>query len=245
MPGILEYWIFIEGDSIPEERILIQHLVKARAIDGSNMLIFTHIGMHMAMVSRTKNPHLFHPDLYEDDTVSDRLLPLAAARAPSMVILRFLSNSPVTEQGYLTFMPHLAQAIGELSGGIAVYDLGQKRLFSFSEFRDNVGKGKEASRWDAHVRVQWSPLPFMHAETMGMQKEGLPNLETGPMEADERMLVMHLLQEAASTVWKERKIPEFLMIDYFGSQFKIIFESMKGNREERKALVTLLRVEKH
>jgi hypothetical protein len=242
--GVLEYWVMVEADTMPEDAVLIKRLVQARAIGSSDALLFTHISLHTALIQRAKNPHLFHPDSFEDETVSDRRLPLIAARAPAMVMLRFLASAPEKERNYLTFLPHLAHAIGEECKAVAIYDLGQKRLFTPEEFAKMIGVGKEAARYDAHVRVQWNDIPYSSARTIGLQKEGLPNLETGPMESDERMLVLHLLQEAATAVWNGSRLPDSVSVDYFGTQFRVQFEVKARSKDGKLAHVKLMRVER-
>jgi len=241
--GVLEYWVFVNGDSMPNQNSLMRQLVKNGAISTNDALLFTHIGLHTAFILRAKNPHLFHPEGFEDETLKDTSLAIDAAAAPSLVILRFLAPDASQDSRYLGFLPNLAKAISDVAGGVAIYDVGQKRLFSPPEFAKLVGDGQDASRLDAHVRVRWTDIPLTSAQTLGLRKTGVPDLTTEAMEPDERVLVSHLLTEAAEQIWNSHKIQDKIMIQYLGTQFQVRIDKKAKGLLPGTALVHLMRVD--
>src|SRR5471030_3227986 len=69
-----EYWVYLPEAEMPEQNLLLERIVGRNPyskrgftpIGTEEGLILSDVRLHIAHVLRSKNPHVFRPDLFED-----------------------------------------------------------------------------------------------------------------------------------------------------------------------------------
>jgi hypothetical protein len=191
-------------------------------------LVFSDVRLHMAVVLRSKNPHIFRPDQFEEHikATPDQLESLKQAQA--LVKLRYASDIPLAEKTHLQFLVHAADAVAELSGGEAIFDVKAERLMSRSELETALRENFDATVSSLHTQVVWKKTSRgAVVETRGLTKIGLAELRTGEMEADQRVIATNVMTEAVRCIWDNGILPESVEVTTFDDTFKVQFEKMK------------------
>ena len=240
-PAALEYWIYLPGPDAPTQDALLSKLMQTGSIGPKEGLLFSDIRLHMALVRRAKNAHLFMLDLLEEAVPLDggRLDDLANAQA--LFKVRYVCDPPAKDDRHLRLLPHIALASAQLASAGMIYDLYQRRVFGVEELANLLAKGQDGARAEVHVRVRWTGLPEPRAQTRGLVKKGIPELITEPMEADEENLVCHVLGEAAKAAWTEGSLPALTAVEYFGADIEV--RPIEKVRNPGDASVRILRKE--
>jgi hypothetical protein len=188
-------------------------------------MLFSDIRLHMALVLRPRNPHLFRPDLFERhiEPTAEILEELAAAQG--MAKLRYLSEEPLADDRHLTFMPRLADAIASMSASRVVFDSVAEKLQTAREMHSQLCSSERLDVPDLHLRVVWMPREMGGcAATRGLAKVGLPELETPTTRPDHQAIVCEVLRLAAETLWTERSIAEPLHVECYDDTFEVRIE---------------------
>lgn len=210
-PGFLahaEYWVYVAEPQVPKTEDLMTRMVSdnphnrpGRAcITNREGMLFTDIRLHVAAALRSKNPHAFRPDLFDDVELSAEVLS-RLADSQGVVKARYLSRAPLKDTRHLQFLPHMADAISDLCGGLAVLDTVSDEVFLAEDFKQKLSQNGNAERPDLHVRVVWRKTEEgWRAMTRGLSKVGLSEWQTDPLEADQEVLATGLLLRAAFQV---------------------------------------------
>lgn len=242
-----EYWVYIPGEKMPPQEQLLDQVVGQNPykkagrspVGPAEGLVLSDIRLHIALVLRRKNSHVFRPDLFEEIVVTeDHMKALAASNA--MVKLRYISEEPLKDKRHLQFLIHAADAMATIADSKLIYDSTARRLITKEELEAILRKEVDATRPDAHVSVTWKDRPSeCFAETHGLRKIGLDELRTGPMEADEKVLVLYVMDLAIERLWGMAYLPQEVEVEAYGDTFKLLLSEPKDGY----ALTRILRVQ--
>ena len=216
---LVEYWVYLPGDTMPPQDEVMTRLVRpdegAPRIGSAEAMLFSDVRLHIALVLRAKNRHVFRPDLLEPhvDATREQLETLDAAR--SLAKVRFVSEKPVPDARYLAFLPQVARTIAEIGGGSLVYDAVGERLLAPEELRAG----------DPGPHVRWVPeATGGYVRTHGLKKLGLPEIRTAPIAADERWIVSEVVGQIARAAWRTGDLPEVATAEAFEDRFRVSME---------------------
>jgi hypothetical protein len=225
-----EYWVYLPTAKPPSQDELMTRLIRDNplrvngqpAIGPAEGLLFSDIRLHTALVLRSKNPHVFRPDLFEThvEPTAEDLANLS--ESPALQKVRYVSEEPLRDDRYLQLLPHMAVAVAELSGAKVVFDTVAEKLFNVAWLKQELEKTADATRPDLHLRVIWKTSDGGgHAETRGLVKIGLPEIATEPSNADQKVLLTTVLEEAATLVWEARSLPLKLFVEVYQDMFEL------------------------
>lgn len=194
------------------------------AIGPAEGLLFSDIRFHLGLARRDKNPLLFRPDLFDATCAVTPGAVTALADAFAMIKVRFLSHQPMPDRRHLRFIPHAADAVTALAGGLAVYDPVAETLETAEEFSSRLFEADlDASEF--HVRCAIAPeLSGVTARTMGLRKLGLPELQTLPAPSDQRTLLSELMSTAVKSLWDAGEHQPRLELPLHGDTFVLEVE---------------------
>jgi len=225
-----EYWVYLPGEEMPEQDAIMTRMIAQNphsrsghsAIGAKEGILFSDIRLHLGLVLRSKNTHVFRPDLFQDCIEPSAAVLEGLSKAHSLLKARYVSEEPLTDDRHLQFMPHMADAVAELARGLVVYDVVAERLFTSDEFMKLLSEDLSVTRFDAHVRTVWQKdVHSGHAETKGLVKKGIPELCTDDAHLDQQVLVCEVLTEAAKQLWDLPDIPPDLQISAFEDHFRL------------------------
>ena len=208
----MEYWVFLPGETMPPQDETMARLVESETIGAKEALLFSDVRLHMALVLRRKNAHVFRPDLLEPhvEATPEELAILNASG--SFVKVRFLSEKPVDDRRHLTFLPRLAWTVARLGHGSLVYDAVGERFLDAETLREG----------DPGPYVRWVPeVTGGHIRTHGLKKLGLPEIRTAPIAADERWIVSEIVSQVANAAWKSGDLPPSAVAEAFHDRFRV------------------------
>ncbi len=234
LPGyvaLTEYWVYGPGELLPDQTRLMERMISNNphnrrgrpAIGAREGMVFSDIRLHIGLAKRARNPHIFRPDLFDEDLVPSPEVLTRLASCQSMVKVRYVSESKLTDTRHLQFMPHLADSVAELMSGTVVFDHVMERLFTFEEFHEALGNNNNAERPDFHVRVQWkNDGEGFYAVTHGLRKVGKPEMRTLPQETDQEVLVVGLMMRLAFQLVRKPDEPGPFPFEEYGDTY--VFE---------------------
>lgn len=243
-----EYWVYLPGDQMPDQTQVMTRLMGENPykqggrspIGPKEGLLLSDIRLHLALVLRRKNPHVFRPDLFDETVEPTAEILERLGGCESLVKVRYISEQPLNDRSSVQMLPHLADTVAELGNGIVIYDCIKEELYTREAFQSVLAEHLDLNQADIQVRQVWRRGDQGGwAETRGMRKIGLPELATERMEADERVLVSEVLSEAAKSLWDAGDLPEKVSVSTFGDEFQIVVSPPK----ERVANVKILRVQ--
>lgn len=246
--ALAEYWVYLPGDKMPLQDDIMSLMVQQNPytrrglspIGPKEGLVFSDIRLHIALVLRSKNPHIFRPDQFEEHIRTTPALLEALQNAKSLVKLRYVSDIPLEDKRHLQFLVHAADATAELGGGSVIFDVKAERLISREELRSELRENFNATECQLHTTILWRRSPRGGvAETRGLIKIGVTELRTGEMEPDERVIGTSVLTETLKCVWDCGALPESVEVNCYDDTFKVEFEKIKDNI----AIVKILRVQ--
>jgi hypothetical protein len=242
-----EYWVFQPGESMPDQEKLLTNLVRLNPYkqQGQNPvgpaegLVLSDVRLHMGLILRRKNTHVFRPDLFDGVAATPEQV-AALDEAKSLVKLRYVSEEVLPDKRHLQFLIHAADAVARLGGSTLIYDTVQQRMYSKDEMESELAKSVDATRPELHVRSVWTDsAESCCAETKGLKKIGLSELKTGAMEPDEQVLIVSVLDEAVERLWTLNAMPEEVEVEAYGDKFKLLFTPEKDGT----AMTRILRVQ--
>lgn len=244
--ALAEYWVYLPGTTLPEQDAIMTLMVRSNPytrrgvspIGPKEGLVFSDIRLHIALALRSKNPHIFRPDQFEEHIRPSEQALQALKDAKSLVKLRYVSEIPLADKTHLQFLLHAADAVAELGGGTVIFDVKAERLISRAELQTELKENFDATLCQLHTSILWRPSPHGGvAETRGLAKIGVTDLRTGEMEADQRVLGTTVLTEALRCVWDNGALPESVEVNCYDDTFKVKFDTMKN----KMAVVKILR----
>lgn len=243
-----EYWVYLPGDSMPpQDRVMDRmlagnpHSKRGQSPIGKNEgLVFSDVRLHIALVLRKRNPHVFRPDLFEDHIEPSATDLQALSEAQSLVKVRYVSEEPLPDKRHLQFLLHAADAYAALGEGRIVYDVMAERLIPIEELQATLTENFDATGPELHVRTVWKRTATGGvAQTRGLAKIGFHELATSEMEADERWLVKTVLDEAVKEIWQAPSMPASVEVSAYDDRFRILVQEAK----DRLATVRIQRVQ--
>lgn len=243
-----EYWVYLPGEQMPDQTAVMAQVIGENRykqggrnpISPREGLLLSDIRLHMALVLRSKNPHIFRPDLFDDHVEPTAAILNSLADAKSLVKVRYVSEQPLKDRANIQLLPHLADVIAELGKGKVVYDCMTESLISKEELDGILSTNLNLDRAELQVRAVWRTAEHGGwAETRGLRKIGLPELATDRMEADEQVLVTEVLWEAARALWEGGQVLEKVDVSLFDDKFQVLISPPR----ERIAAVRILRVQ--
>ncbi|MEQ1822858.1 MAG: hypothetical protein ABL949_10120 [Fimbriimonadaceae bacterium] len=240
-----EYWIYLPAQVLPDQNDVFEAMVAknpyGQKIGKREGLLFSDIRLHISLILKAKNPHVFRPDLFTD-AEADRESLAALAKAQSIAKIRYLSEEPLSDNRHLLFVPHLADAYARLGQAVLVYDAVTESMMSPAQFSAFLRENDNLEETDAHVRVNWvNSGEQAFASTKGMIKKGLPELNTAPVRSDNQLLVLAVLGAVAGSFWREGKLNSGVKVECFGDEFEATLTPGTGTPR----LVHLKRIQTH
>ncbi|MCH7905176.1 MAG: hypothetical protein IH944_11530 [Armatimonadetes bacterium] len=227
--AICEYWIYSTAEKLPDQKAIMTRLITENpylrdggpCITTREGLVMSDVRLHMGLALRTKNPHVFRPDLFEQAAVPSAEVLERLPETTSMIKLRYASVVVLKDLRHLQFMPHLADAVCHLVDGLVVYDRMAEELMTSSELTSRLEANGDAERPDFHVRVIWrheeEGLGF--AETRGLRKVGRRELRTDPTEADQQVLITDLLRNMSHAIFASPETDGPYEYEAYGDKF--------------------------
>jgi hypothetical protein len=225
-----EYWVYLPGDQLPPQEKIMDRMMMGNPhriagkfpITKNEALVFSDVRLHIALVLRARNAHVFRPDLFEEHLEPTAELLEGLSASASFVKLRFISEDPLTDQRQLIFLTHAADAVSALADGLVVYDVVGERLYTAKEFSTDIDRFEDTANPDFQTQVVWNRGDAGGiAETRGLVKVGLPELATEAMNADQRVLVTAILEQVIRQVWELKTLPITLDIRYFDDSYRV------------------------
>lgn len=248
--AICEYWIYLPGDDMPEQDAIMTRMISGNPhakqgrspIGAREGLLFSDIRLHLSVVLRSKNPHVFRPDLFGESLEPTPEILEALSASKCLVRARYISEEPLEDHRHLQFMPHLADAIAALAEGNAIYDVTSQRLFLPEEFSEKLDAELNVEGPNLHLRSVWVQKDGAgHAETRGMLKKGIPELVTGDVDVDQQVLVKEVLQQAAENVWRQGSMSDQIEVSCFDDSFRLELQPARKGQ----AKLNILRIQAH
>jgi hypothetical protein len=242
VPGyfaLTEYWVYTPTDTLPKQEVLMDRMISANphnrpgrpSIGAREGMLFTDIRLHIALAKRSKNPLIFRPDLFESDLKPSKEALARLSDAQSLIKVRYMSEAVLKDTRHLQFMPHLADAMTDLAGGLVVYDVVCEQIYTAEDFKSLLEKNNNAERPDMHVRVLWhidQNDGLGCACTKGLRKVGLPELKTDPVDPDQEVLVTGLMHRVAHQLVRSQDLDNSFEIDEYGDTFIIELRERQG-----------------
>ncbi len=203
-------------------------------------LIFSDIRLHIALVLRTRNPHAFRPDIFDEAEDLDAEILDSLENSQSFVKLRFVSEEPLKDKRHLQFLIHAADAVARLGGSTTIYDHTTGSLMTRERLATRLTEHFDATHPEVQVRTKWVPhLSGGHLETRGLVKIGLPEIQTDVLEADQQFIARTVLEEGIAKSWSLSAIPDPWEVEAYGDRFQILPAAAKN----RTTQVRILRVQ--
>lgn len=242
-----EYWVYLPGDQMPLQDAIMNRMLRESPrrhggkypITKTEALLFSDVRLHIALVLRARNAHVFRPDLFEEhvEPTPDRLAGLADSN--SFVKIRFISEDPLQDHRHLRFLIHAADAVATLGNGKAIYDVTAEALYTTQELGAALDQADDAASPELHSRVVWRRSSVGGtAETRGLVKVGHPELATEEMNADQRVLVTAILEEVIRELWEQPQLPPTVDVRYFEDPYRVEI----GTPRKGKAPVALMKL---
>ncbi|MBC8066474.1 MAG: hypothetical protein H7Y17_16710 [Chlorobia bacterium] len=239
--AVAEYWVYIPGEKLPIQDEIMKLLLQGNSPVGpAEGLLLSDIRLHIALVLRSKNPHVFRPDLFDDhlEPTAEQLQKMGESKA--VVKIRYLSEERLRTDAHLQLLPYLAYAYCKLANGNAIFDVQAERIMTVPELQARLKEDKNARRPDFHLNIVWKrTINGGSVETRGLVKKGIPELVTAEVHSDERLLVSGLLDEASKSLWYADAVPTEVEIESFNDIFRLILGPAKDGRSE----VRIMRVQ--
>lgn len=245
--AVCEYWVYVRAEKLPKTEALMTRMISENpfnkprkpVIGAREGMLFSDIRLNLGVALRSKNPHVFRPDLFETHIEPSPAVLSRLGDARAMAQARYISDVELKDDRHLQFMPHCAAALADLMEGNVVFDPVLERLFTIEEFRALLDSDPNAARQEVHLRVVWVPLEQGgKAMSRGLRKMGLTEIETKPVPTDQRVLAEHLVLEACRKILADRAVPASLQLLHFGDTFIMEFEE----RPKGQTVATLKRL---
>ena len=246
--ALAEYWVYLPGDKMPSQDDMMTLMVRdnpyhrrgASPIGPSEGLLFSDVRLHSALVLRSKNPHVFRPDQFDEHIHPSEEVLEALKQAKSLLKIRYASETPLKDKRHLQFLLHAADSMAELGNAQVIFDLKEEKLMTREELREMLKANFNVTGYELHTQVIWKQIGRTgHAETRGLNKIGIDEWKTADLELDQQVIATHVLSEAIRAIWDQQTLTDGLEVEAFGDTFRLQFEKMK----EKMTAVKILRVQ--
>jgi len=233
-----EYWVYIAGEESPLQDKIMDRMMMANPhriagkypITKTEALLFSDVRLHIALVLRSKNAHVFRPDLFDEHVEPTQALLEGLSASASFVKLRYISDEPLPDHRHLVFLAHAADSYAALGDGLVIYDVIAERLYTAQDFSAEIDRIEDTASAEFQSQVVWSRgAAGGIAETRGLAKVGLTELATEPMNHDQRVLVTAILENVIQQVWDQQSLPQVLDVRYYDDSYRVeIKQKRKG-----------------
>ena len=237
LPTLLEYWVYLPKAELPQQDLVMARAMREgpySAILGTQEgLVFSDIRLHVALVLRDRNPHVFRPDLFDSSIIPTPDALDGLSRSAALAKVRFVSEDPVANRAYLRLLPHLVLALLDLAEGLVVFDLMQESLYSVHDFRAQIQSDPKADSAASHVRALWRDVDdHGEIESRGLAKIGRHDFRTEPISRDQKTLTLQVMDEYLAAAWQG----EFSEVEVFGDRFRIELGEVKAGKAKARIL---------
>ncbi|HLO98985.1 MAG TPA: hypothetical protein VK171_10355 [Fimbriimonas sp.] len=219
-----EYWVYCQAEKLPDQTQMMERVVgRTDKIGPAEGLLFSDIRLHVSLVTKAKNPHLFDPTTLDGalqesfEFVSDVLTQTAIIR------VRFTSNEPMKDKRHLRLLPHLAFAYAGMTDAKWVYDKSQQKLYGDEEF----GKFIETNLENPWNQLRVDKTVDGALKLYGVEKIGIAPFQTDRLDVDQFQLVEEVLRAFVEQCWRANKL-DTTAIEAHGDTFEFQFDARKG-----------------
>jgi hypothetical protein len=225
-----EYWVYGTADKLPVQSALLARITKLNphnrpgtaVITQREGLLLSDVRLHLALALKSKNPAAFRPDLLPGTEAPSRDSLAALSGATSFSQVRYSSRRRLAHNGHLRLLPHAADALLHLTGGVAVFDVVAGRLMTAEAFRAALGAKPEADTPGFHLRVEWEEtLSGGRVFTRGLRKIGLAEWTTLEQEPDQKTLALGLVRRAAERAFRTGQAEGPIRLSELGTGFQV------------------------
>jgi hypothetical protein len=239
--AIIEYWVYLPNEALPpQDEVMKLLLGRNSPIGPEEGLLLSDIRLHVGLVLRSKNLHVFRPDLLDESVVASAEHLSLISECQAVAKLRFLSELKLKSEAHLKLMPYLAYAYAKLADGKVIYDSTAELLMTVPELLERLKNDRQAKGPETHLRTVWKTTANGgRAETHGLVKKGLPELVTLEVHSDERLLVTGLMEDAAKQLWDSGELSSPIEVDSFNDRFQLVLSPAKKGLAE----VRILRIQ--
>jgi hypothetical protein len=232
-----EYWVYFPGEQMPDQNEVMARMVgrnpytkQGRSpIGPAEGLLFSDVRLHIALVRRSVNAHVFRPDLFADVEIDAESFQ-ALNDANSFAKIRYLSEEPLPDKRHLQFLMHASDAVASLGNGSLIYDRTAERMYRKADLERLLAENLDVTGPEFHLRTVWNPEPHGgRVETKGFRKIGRNDLRTETIESDEELIVTAVMEEAAGKIWEKSPEGDSVEVEAFEDHFRVVLE--KSNVE--------------
>lgn len=195
------------------------------AIGTKEGMLFTDIRLHLGLSKRAKNPHVFRPDLFEQDAVPTKEVLESLANSQSMIRCKYVSDSILKDNRHVQFMPHYVDAVAQLTKASVILDNVSEQFFTSDEFHQSLAKNNRADRPELHVRVIWKEDESgFYCQSLGLRKVGLSELRTKHQTGDHEILVTGLMTRLVYQLFRQPTFERTFEFEEFGDTYVVRLE---------------------
>ncbi|MEI7577954.1 MAG: hypothetical protein WCK51_13765 [Armatimonadota bacterium] len=221
----VEYWVLSPITKLPDLTETMAAVMQSPGISPAEGLLFSDIRFKIGLIlaNKNKNAELLTRIDYRD----------AFARSGSAIRIQYSSETKLDAKKHLQFCVHVAGALATQVGALSILDVVADRLWSTPEFQQFLGKRNQATDFEDHVRIEEaSDSTFI---VRGLQKVGVPDLHTYPVEKDKLLLAKNILDRYARASW-EKMEPLTEPIEEYGDEFILLRTPQKPGSESARLL---------
>lgn len=221
----VEYWVLSPDTKLPDLTETMAAVMQSPGIGPTEGLLFSDIRFKIGLILSSKNRQaeiMTRPEYRE-----------AFAGSGSAIRIQYSSESKLDAKKHLQFCVHVAGAVATQVHGLGVLDVVADRLWSVSDFQEALSRQHQATGFDDHVRIEeQDDLTFT---VRGLQKVGVPDLETLPVEKDKLLLAKNILERYSRSSWEQME-PRNEPIEEYGDEFILLRTPQKPGRESARLL---------
>ena len=221
----VEYWVLSPTTKLPDLTETMAAVMQSPGIGPTEGLLFSDIRFKIGLIlaNKNKNSELLTRPEYRD----------AFAQAGSAIRVQYSSETKLDARKHLQFCVHVAQALAAQVGAVYILDVVSDRLWSLSEFQAFLAKKHQAFSFEDHVEInEGDDLSFW---VRGLQKVGVPDVHTLPVEKDKLLLARNVLEQYARSSWEAME-PRSEPVEEYGDQFILLRTPVKPGTDTARIL---------
>ena len=104
-----EYFVYLPQEAMPDQDQLMDRVIKGgpygQPITSQEGILFSDIRLHLGLILRSKNPHVFRPDTFETHITPTQEILGELSNARAAVKVRYLSEEPLADKRHLQLLP--------------------------------------------------------------------------------------------------------------------------------------------
>lgn len=234
-----EWWIYLPSLPPPEQNQAMAAMMQYRLPTSGKLapltpgdgLIFSDVRLHIGLVLREKNPHVFRPDLLLKTVECSAAQLQALGLSSAVLVVRYVSDVPFNDPTFLRSLSYLVATYAKLSGAALIVDHEAEILWTTDTFQQALEEDPNATSRDLHVHTDWTPGDGGGtAQTIGMRKLGLPELMTPFSPSDHRAAIMEVLSLASEHIWNVQSWVPQIDLTAFVDQYRVALTPPKNGQ---------------